>query len=72
MITFEKFNLNDKPKFIEFKTFQKELETNVSLMTKNISIKTIKEICKSNENIELCDEEDKINSFNIEENELNF
>ena len=33
MITFEKFNLNDKPKFIEFKTFQKELETNVSLMT---------------------------------------
>ena len=44
MITFEKFNLNDKPKFIEFKTFQKELETNVSLMTKNISIKTIEEI----------------------------
>ena len=33
MITFEKFILNDKPKFIEFKTFQKELETNVSLMT---------------------------------------
>ena len=71
MITFEKFNLNDKPKFIEFKTFQKELETNVSLMNKNISIKTRRN-CKSNENIELCDEEDKINSFNIEEKELNF
>ena len=71
IIIVEKYNLNDKPKFIDFKKFKKELETTISLMTKKNTIKTIEEIIIYVENIEFIDEKDNNICNNNDNKELN-
>lgn len=58
VIITEKYNLNEEPKYIEFKTFKKELEYTISVMTGKIKINAISELINSIEELE-------INEFNI-------
>ena len=41
IIIIEKYKLITNPKFIDYKTFQKELETTISIISTKINIKSV-------------------------------
>ena len=55
IIIVEKYNSNNNPKFIDYQTFQKELETTISIISKKNNIKTVDGISKFIENFEICE-----------------
>ena len=52
IIIVNKYNLNNKIKFIDFKLFNRELQNTIGLMTDNININVVNELISS---IEKCD-----------------
>jgi len=53
IIIVEKYNLNEKPKYIDYNTFKKEFEVTVSLMTKKVNVNCVDEFYNYIEDIEI-------------------
>lgn len=70
IVLVDKYDLNNKPKFIEFDILKKEIENTISIMTGKINIDMIEEIFNYIDVINLEDESDNLENNNNNESLL--